>query len=92
MQGGFFCWDSERWDSKKSIQKIDKWNNLQIFEKNTLWWSLLQITIEWKVFQMTLKINECQNDVVWGVEEMMLVMTYIKFLMGSISNEAYQVC
>jgi hypothetical protein len=43
---------------------------------------------------MALESNECQNDVKWGVQEM-LVKTYIdniKFLIGSISNEAYRAC
>jgi hypothetical protein len=54
--------------------------------------SLLQI--EWKAFQMALESNECQKDVEWGAQEM-FVKTYtdnLKFLIGSISDEAYQAC
>jgi hypothetical protein len=88
-------WDPEKWDCKKSIQKIDKWNNLQIFKKleqiSTLWRSLLQTTIQWKALQMALESNECQKDVEWGAQEM-FVKVYInnlKFLTRNTSNEAY---
>jgi len=38
-------WDPKKWGSKELIQKIDKWNNLQVFKKlgeiNTSWRCLL---------------------------------------------------
>jgi hypothetical protein len=38
-------WDPKKWGSKELIQKIDKWNYLQVFKKlgkiNTSWQCLL---------------------------------------------------
>jgi len=61
---------------------------------STSWQFLLQTTIEWKALQMALESNECQKDVKWGAQEM-FVKAYtnnLKFLTGSISDEAYQAC
>jgi len=43
---------------------------------------------------MALEINECQNDVEWGVQKMLVKMYIdnINFLIRRISNEAYWAC
>jgi hypothetical protein len=68
---------------------------LHIFKKlgeiGTLWHSLLQTIVEWKVLQMALESNECQNDVEWGIQVKMYIYN-VKFFIRNISNEAYQEC